>query len=1339
MIDAFELPNTLAQALQRRALQTPDRLALRFLAEDKEQGAVLSYRDLDLRARTIAAALQANAQLGDRAVLLFPSGPDYVAAFFGCLYAGVIAVPAYPPESSRRHHQERLLSIIADAEPRLVLTSADLREPLLQMDELSAADAPRLLCVDTLDSALADNWRDAGVQPDDIAFLQYTSGSTAMPKGVQVSHGNLVANEVLIRHGFGIDLNPDDVIVSWLPLYHDMGLIGGLLQPIFSGVPCVLMSPAYFLGRPLRWLEAISEYGGTISGGPDFAYRLCSERVSETALARLDLSGWRVAYSGSEPIRLDTLERFAEKFAPCGFSEQSYFASYGLAEATLFVAGGQRGQGIPALRVDEAALAQNRAQPGDGSPIMSCGTSQPEHAVRVVEPASLQVLGENAVGEVWAAGPSIAHGYWRNPEASAKTFVQHEGRTWLRTGDLGFMREGELFITGRLKDMLIVRGHNLYPQDIEQTIEREVDVVRKGRVAAFAVTRDGQDGIGIAAEISRSVQKILPADALIKLIRQAVAEAYQEAPSVVVLLNPGALPKTSSGKLQRSACRNRLADGSLDSYALFPNQTAASDEVSETVVDELQALIGRIWQEQLQVDKVAADDHFFLLGGNSILATQVVARLREALGIELNLRLLFEAPTLGAFAAQVARQRQDGGAAQGTIVQLSRSQELPQSLAQNRLWFLWQLDPQSSAYTIPGALRLRGELDEAALRNSFERLIERHESLRTRFYERDGQAMQRIDASAAFDLQLIDLGDLPTDQREARARQIREDAARTQFDLEKGPLLWVTLVRLDDQEHQLLVTMHHIIADGWSLNILIDEFARLYAAAAQGQVAELAPLPLQYADYGSWQRQWLAQGESRRQLAYWKEQLDGELPRLDLATDHPRSAQKRHSAARLNLRLDAALSAAVRQTAQACESTPFMLLLSAFQSLLFRYSGQRDIRIGVPSANRPRLETQGLIGFFINTLVLRAGLEARLPFVELLAQTRQATLDAQANQDLPFEQLLEAFPEAREQGLFQVMFNHQQRDLGALRRLPGLLADELPWHSREAKFDLQLHSEEDRSGRLSLAFDYADELFDEATIARLAEHFVSLLQQVTRQPEQAIGDLQLLTATEREQQAAWGVAPCTPAGEWLPELLNRQAQLTPQRTALVWDGGRLDFAELHAQANRLAHYLRDKGVGPDVRVAIAAERSPQLLIGLLAIIKAGGAYVPLDPDYPRERLAYMLVDSGAELLLTQSHLLDSLPVAAGVSAVAMDLLKLDNWPSQAPGLHLHGDNLAYVIYTSGSTGQPKGVGNTHAALAERLQWMQATYALDAGDVLMQKAPISFDVSVWECFWPLITG
>ncbi|UXJ55658.1 non-ribosomal peptide synthase/polyketide synthase [Pseudomonas citronellolis] len=1328
-MDAFEHPSSMAQALRQRAGTQPDRLALRFLAEDGAGDLVLSYAELDRRARCIAAALQARAGQGERAVLLFPSGPDYVAAFFGCLYAGIVAVPAYPPESARRHHQERLLSIIDDCAPRLVLTQAELRGALLEgCPALSGAAAPQLLCVDELDLAGAEAWVETEVRPEHIAFLQYTSGSTALPKGVQVSHGNLVANERLIRGGFGI--GADDVIVSWLPLYHDMGLIGGLLQPVYSGVPCVLMSPRYFLERPLRWLEAISQHGGTVSGGPDFAYRLCTERVSESALAGLDLSRWRVAFSGSEPIRQDSLDNFAAKFAASRFEASSFFACYGLAEATLFVSGGQRGQGIAALGVDEAALAQNRIEAGSDSVLMCCGRSQPEHAVMIVDATDGAVLGENQVGEVWAAGPSIAHGYWHNPEATAKAFVERDGRTWLRTGDLGCLRDGELYVTGRLKDMLIIRGHNLYPQDIERAVETEVDAVRKGRVAAFAVQVDGEEGIGIAAEVGRALQKRIPADALIDAIRQAVAEACQEAPKVVALLNPGALPRTSSGKLQRSACRTRLADGSLDAYAVYPGQASRAEAAPEQGADALQARIAELWREHLGVERVGADDNFFLLGGNSIAAAQVMAALREALGVNLNLRLLFEAPSLATFSAAVADRLANGAAAEAPMAQLPRGGDLPQSAAQRRLWLNWQIEPRGCAYNIPGGLLLRGELDEDAVYGSFARLVQRHESLRTRFLERDGQALQRIEPRGEFHWQVLQL-----DASEAEQR--REAEAREPFDLEKGPLLRVSLVRLDDDLHQLWVTLHHIVADGWSLNLLLDEFARLYAEAQGGQAAELAPLPVGYAEFASWQRQWLEAGEGARQLAYWREQLGEEAPVLELPTDHPRG-NAASPAARLSLRLDDKLGQALREAAQANQASVFMWLLAAFQALLHRHSGQADIRVGVPSANRQRQEVQGLVGFFINTLVLRATPAPRQAFGQLLAQVREATLGAQEHQDLPFDSLLEALPGHGGQP-FQVLFNHQQRDLSALRRLPGLLAEELPWHSREAKFDLQLQTEEDARGRLRLNFDYAAELFDVASIQRLADQYVALLRQVVAQPQLCLGDIALATDAELARLEQWGSAPCEPARAWLPEQLERAQAEYAERVALQWDGGELSHAELHAQANRLAHYLRDKGVGPDVPVAICAERSPQLLVGLLAILKAGGAYVPLDADYPAERLAYMLDDCGASLLLTQSHLLERLPSLEGVATLCFDGLKLDGWPSSAPGLHLHGANLAYVIYTSGSTGQPKGVGNTHAALAERLQWMQATYALQADDVLMQKAPVSFDVSVWECFWPLLAG
>ncbi|PTQ68386.1 non-ribosomal peptide synthetase [Pseudomonas sp. GV071] len=1325
---SFELPRTLVHALQRRAAQQPDALALRFLEGDDGEGRVLSYAELDGRARTIAAALQSRTKLGDRAVLLFPSGPDYVAAFFGCLYAGVIAVPAYPPESSRHQHQLRLLSILDDAEPRLLLTSSDQRDSLQHID-----NAPELLLVDDLDPALAASWQAPELQADDIAFLQYTSGSTALPKGVQVSHGNLVANELLIRQGFGIQA--DDVIVSWLPLYHDMGLIGGLLQPIFSGVPCVLMSPKAFLERPVRWLEAISRYGGTVSGGPDFAYRLCSERVSASALATLDLSGWRVAFSGSEPIRQDSLERFAQKFAAGGFNASSYLACYGLAEATLYVTSGVRGEGIPALGVSAEALTQNRIEAGGDSLLLSCGTVRPLHQVRIVDPATLTVLGDNQVGEVWACGPSIAHGYWRNAEATAKSFVALDGHTWLRTGDLGALRDGELFISGRLKDMLIVRGHNLYPQDIERTVETDVSHVRKGRVAAFAVQQDGEEGIGIAAEIGRSVQKNVPAEALINAIRQAVAEAYQEAPRVVVLLNPGALPKTSSGKLQRSACRLGLDDGSLDSYAQFPADTAARVPGEAIETDQLQAQIAALWAEHLHVPNVAPKDNFFLLGGNSIVAAQLMAQLRDQLGVNLELRHLFETRHLGGFASKVAEQLAQGGAAEGAIPRLSRQQNLPQSAAQNRLWFLWQLDPDSAAYNIPGGLHLRGELDDNALRASFARLIQRHEALRTVFLEEGGEALQRIQPSADLHLREVDLRHLSGTEQQDEAARLREQEANAPFDLTHGPLLRVTLLRLADEEQQLLVTLHHIVADGWSLNVLLDEFSRLYAEACGGQPADLAPLPLGYADFASWQRQWLAAGEGQRQLAYWTAQLGDEAPALQLPLDYPRSAQRQHSAARFTWKLDDALSQRLREIARGQQATLFMLLLAGFQSLLLRHTGQTDLRIGVPGANRQRLETQGLLGFFINTLVLRGQLDPRQPFTEVLTNARAATLEAQANQDLPFDQLVQALGGTTP---FQVMFNHQQRDLSSLRRLPGLLAQELPWHSREAKFDLQLHSEEDARGRLTLSFDYADELFSAATIQRLAQRLVSLLQQVAEQPQLAVGAIELMSADEQQQLAEWNRAPLPSPTLLLPQWLE---QHRADDIALLWQNQRFTYGQLHAEANSLAQQLRELGVGPDVRVAIAAERSPELLVGLLAIVKAGGAYVPLDADYPRERLAYMLEDSGATLLLTQAHLRHALPVPAQVQVLelapvgsAARTVALTSTPYAVSG-----DNLAYVIYTSGSTGQPKGVGVTHAALAERLSWMQATYQLDASDVLMQKAPVSFDVSVWECFWPLITG
>ena len=1385
-----ERSSTLVHLLQQRAMAEPDKLALRFLSKEEHNNETISYGELDRRARAIAVKLQQQTDPGDRAILLFPSGLDYVAAFYGCLYAGVIAVPAYPPESTRQQHQERLLSIIADAKPRVLLTCTFLYEPLSQViKQLSFGEGlgvfPQLLCVDALDNNDIENWQAPEIQLSDIAFLQYTSGSTSTPKGVQVSHHNLTVNSELIRKGFGIGAN--DVIVSWLPLYHDMGLIGCLLQSIYSGVLCVLMSSRYFLERPVRWLEAISKYKGTISGGPDFAYRLCSERIAESKLESLDLSSWKIAFSGSEPIRQDSLDIFSAKFSDCGFNQSQIFSCYGLAEATLFVTGSVRNQGIKALHLDGEALSKNKAQlvTQDStvkSTVMSCGFSQPGHAIRIVEPNSAQVLNDNAIGEIWATGPSIARGYWRNPQATAQSFVESDGCTWLRTGDLGFVRDQELFVTGRLKDMLIIRGQNLYPQDIERVVEDEVEVVRKGRVAAYTINVDGKDRIGIAAEVGKKLQKLVPAELLIKSIREVVADIFQEAPQQVALLNPGSLPKTSSGKLQRSACRQGIADGSIEAYAMFPAQdiTAARNpeqvseltpELTSTITDD----ISEIWREALQIDQITPADHFFLAGGNSVLAVQVIAKCRECFNTAIDLRVIFDAPVLAAFVAAIEKIIANPSVATDNTLSMvvqSREQGLPLSSAQSRLWFLWQLEPQSTAYNIPAGLHLKGEINQTALNASFQQLVKRHESLRTRFVEKDGVALQVIEPSLELVIQHRDISLLKAGERKAQAEILREQEAQQIFDLAAGELLQVKLIRLAKTEHLLLITLHHIIADGWSLDLLMAEFTQLYAAACQGQNLSLAlaPMTLQYADYASWQRQWLAEDNANQQLNYWTKQLAGELPILQLATDYPRTLinetadtspqltskeQRQSNAARFSFSLDHQLTEKLRSFSQTQDSTLFMLLLAGFQSLLHRYTGQHDIRVGVPSANRQRADIQNIVGFFINTLVLRADVTTRLPFSQLLQQVKSTTLDAQMHQDIPINEVLEALLSNNEQQsnrrnqdespLFQVMFNHQQRGLNA-QCLPGLTAEELSWHSRTAKCDLQLHSEENDQGQLLLSFDYNTELFKPDTIERLSTHFSNLLQHVVQQPDLCIGDIQLLAASEQKRLTRWGevaVKANKPQTiECLAVSLNKQALLTPHETALQWQGGSFTYEQLNTQANKLAHYLQAQGVKPEVRVAILAQRSPLLMIGLLAIIKAGGAYLPLDPNYPTERLSYMLSDSGAQILLTQDSCFDSellAELSVNRKLIAMDKLDIDPLPSSAPTVNVHGDNIAYIIYTSGSTGLPKGVGISHAALRDRLQWMKEEYQFDHQAVFLQKAAISFDVSVWECFLPLITG
>ncbi|ANW03877.1 non-ribosomal peptide synthetase [Bradyrhizobium icense] len=1285
--------DNLVERLRCHAALRPDGIALRFLEGDGV-AEELTFAGLDARIRSVAARLQQLGGAGERAVILLPSGLDYAVAFYACLYSGVIAVPAYPPEGGAERYAGRLNGILRDATPRFILTET----ALLGAVEAALPEPANVevVAVDAIPAAFATEWRETGPEADTIAFLQYTSGSTSQPKGVCVSHANLTANEKAIEAVARGTL--DDVFVSWLPLYHDMGLIGGLLNPLFTGFTAVLMSPRNFLERPRRWLEAIDHHGGTISGGPDFAFALCADRISNETIDRLDLSRWRFAFSGSEFVRHTTLRRFGERFKRAGFKRCALTACYGLAEATLLVTAGEFTTETVSHTLDTAALAAGRVAAADqGTDLVACGRTVANHVTRIMRIDGSAAAPADAVGEIWVAGPSVAQGYWNNPEATQKAFVERDGARWLRTGDIGFIQDGTLIVTGRLKDLLIVRGQNVYPTDVEQAVEAEVESVRSGRVAAFAVEIDGRESIGVAAEFSRAVLKRSDPEALAQGIGEAVLRQAQEYPAVIVLLNPQAMPLTTSGKLQRSACAAGWASNTLDSFMVFERGRRRDGAVLTAPATDTERALASIWCEALGVQAVHREDDFFVLGGNSIAAGQIAAALRERFGVELELRSFFDAPKLASFADYIDVLLREG--AERTLPPIQRAAPADRatlSHAQERLWFLWNLDPGGTAYTVASTIRLKGKLDHIALSQAIAEIVRRHEVLRTTFAATDGRARQIVHDALGVDIRLQDLRGSPDED----ATEIRRSELGKPFDLVNGPLLRAVLLQIADDAHELLLLAHHIVVDGWSLDVMLEELAGLYRNVT-GQDAGRPPVPMmQYADFAVWQRNWLAGGEGDRQLAYWRAKLGDAHPVLALAHDRPRMATQSHAGDTVGLAIDGALAARLREIAAKHRVSVFMLLLGAYQALLHRYTGQSDLRVGVPVAGRRHAQLERLIGCFVNTLVLRAEIADGATFPGLLQQVKDAVIDALSHQDLPFEMLVDGLRPERSGAhnpLFQAKFNYMTAPRG-FDGVEGLTAEIDIMDLAGSHFDLALDIV-DGAGGMKATFNYATDLFDSPTIARLAAQFGSLLRQIAENAEQRISDFVIDDANRQvvpSQAATFGFTDVVSLHR--ASTANRQAEV-----AIRCGSETLTFAELERKSNRIAHMLASKGVTCEVPVALWIERSPAFVVALLGVLKAGGAYVPLDPKWPLERIRRILQDGGIEIVLAageklaEARALDRTVLDAEAEAAREDT-------SSAPSDNLiHPAQTAYVIYTSGSTGTPKGVAVSHGALANYVQ------------------------------------
>ncbi len=1328
----YPIEQCIHQLFEAQVDRKPEAIALTF------DGRRLSYAELNARANRLAHYLQARGVGPDRLVALCAErGLEMVVGLLAILKAGGAYVPLDPAYAS-----DRLRGIVEDSQPALVLADAVGRAALGELDGA-------LPVIDPETDAL--RWREmpatnpevASQHVHHLAYVIYTSGSTGRPKGVMVEHAQVVRLFGATQAWFGFDER--DV---WT-LFHSYGFdfsVWELWGALLHGGRLVIV-PTEVTRTPSAFFALLCAEGVTVLNQTPSAFQALMSAQEEREereeavgnIERANVVAHRLRYVifGGEALEPRTL---ASWYARHGERTQ-LVNMYGITETTVHVT-------YCALRAEDAMRL-------GASPI---GVRIPDLQLYVLD-ARREPVPMGVTGELYVGGAGVARGYLNRPELTRERFIDDPfvaGGRLYRTGDLARWRtDGRLEYLGRNDFQVKIRGFRIELGEIEAQLAkvagvREVVVLARDSAAEMrdnatehatpnALSPSPETSTATAAATATATatatapEKRLVAyytgDADVAALR---AQAAQHLPSYMVpsaYVRLDAWPLTPNGKLDRRA----LPAPADDAYA------RAEYEAPRGAKEEA---LAEIWRELLHVERVSRHDNFFELGGHSLLAVQLVSRLRQALSVEVALGTVFDAPVLSALAERLEAENTE---VLPPIPLAPRDGRIALSLAQQRLWFLTQLEGVSEAYHMSGAVRLDGPLNREVLQRALNRIVMRHEALRTCFAREEGEPIQVIQPHADLTVSYHDLRE--AEQSEQRAKDLSQAHASAPFDLSRDLPVRVLLLQLADEAHVVQVVMHHIASDGWSVGVFLQELSALYGAFIAEQGDPLAPLPLQYADYAAWQRRWLASGQLEKQGAFWQTNLSGAPTLLELPTDRPRPPKQSHAGASVEVKLGAALSERVKRLSQRHGVTPYMTLLSSWAAVLSRLSGQEEVVIGSPVAGRNRTEVEALIGFFVNTLALRLDLSSEPTVGELLKRTKAQVLSAQAHQDLPFDQVVERVKPPRSTAhppLFQVMFVWQNMPAGELT-IPGLTIRAVETPLQTAQFELTLSLQEagdDIVGHLN----YASALFDESTVRRYVTYWRRLLEGMTAgAADQTIVGLPLLDEAERKQVVyEWNATERDyPIEQCIHQLFEAQVDRKPEAIALTFDGQRLGYAELNARANRLAHYLQARGVGPDRLVALCAERGIEMVVGLLAILKAGGAYVPLDPAYASDRLRGIVEDSQPALVLADAvgrAALGELDGALPVIDLETDALRWREMPATNPEVasqHVH--HLAYVIYTSGSTGRPKGVMVEHAQVVRLFGATQAWFGFDERDVWTLFHSYGFDFSVWEMWGALLHG
>jgi amino acid adenylation domain-containing protein len=1262
----------------------PDRAALVY------EGRRLTYGELNRRANQLAHFLRRLGVGPETFVGVYVQRSlEMVICLLGIIKAGGAYVPLDPA------YPEGRLSFILDATGlSVLLTSKEL------VDRLSVF-ACRKVCIAEGWGLIAGHPEQnpaLNITPENLIYVNYTSGSTGRPKGVLAHHESVVSYLSFIATAYGVSGN--DKVLQVPSLSFDAS-VRDIFAPLITGAQLVITDGAQ-AKQPSALLHSLREHSITclLSIVPTLL-RAVVEAAGEAEPFDYPL---RLMLAAGEKLPLSNCEKARSAFGGLEIVNQ-----YGATECTM---------SSTCYRVGSSE--ENRPAALIGKPI---------HNTRVynLDP-HLSPVPVGVMGEVYIGGIGLSRGYIDRPELSAERFVpdpfdeEKPGARSYRTGDLArYLPDGHLELAGRVDHQVKVRGFRIELGEIEAVLGEHEAVKDK----VVIVREDEPESPRIVAYVVPGGRAIAPAD-LTGFLRERLP-GYM-LPATIILLDH--LPLNPNGKIDRAALPP-------PEPAHRPQEVGRAGFRSPT-----EEILAGIWAEVLGVDRVSARDNFFALGGHSLRAAQVVTRVRKALSSEINLKSLFETDDLAGFARKVESSLQAGHSPLDQPIPIAtRDGYLPLSFAQQRLWLLYVLDPESPAYNIPMALSLRGRLGIPALEESLRGIIRRHEILRTRFVSVEGKPVQLVMDSAGFTLPVVDLSCLG-EGSQAETRALAGAAAQTPFQLEREPLLRARLVKLCENEYVVLILMHHIISDGWSLGVLLRELTALYAAGSEGRTAELAPLRVQYRDYAVWQRHWFAGEALARQMDYWREQLVGAAGVLELNSDRPRPAVQSFRGAAQSFGVTKPLTERLKALSRREGATLFMTLVAALKLLLYRHTQQEDLSLGTPVANRTRAEFEPLIGVFVNTLVLRTDLSGDPTFRTLLSRLRKVALDAYAHQDVPFEHLVDVLQPRRSLSytpFFQVMFVLQNAPIDEFT-MPGLSASRMEIDRGTAKFDL-LFSINEGGDELIATVEYNCDLFDPATIAGLVERYRTLLESAVTKPDQRLAELALLSEAERHQLiVVWNRTQAAYRDDCIHTMFEAQVEQTPDALALVYEDRCLTYAELNRRANRLARHLRRLGLGPEQLAGVCMQRSPQMVVAVLAIMKAGAAYVPFDLAYPDERLAFMIKDSQASVVLTQQFLSATL-IALGARAVSLD----SDWEEVAvkAGKNLDSgpsaQSLAYVIYTSGSTGKPKGVAIRHHSATTMLSWAREVYTDEDITAVLASTSICFDLSVFELFLPLCFG